>query len=77
MTMPTIVQKYLRHFDLHQRAKALRYVTKFRKLPGWLPSKAPLVRFMTRNSLGSVNRSAIRRPSQDVPGNPTRTPNQH
>ena len=73
MTMPTIVQKYLRHFELHQRAQALRYVTKFRKLPSWLPSKAPLVRLMTRNALGWVNRSAIRRPSRDLPGDP----NQH
>ena len=29
MTMPTIVQKYLRHFELHQRAAALRYVSRF------------------------------------------------
>ncbi len=27
MTMPTIVQKYLRHFELEQRVEALRYVT--------------------------------------------------
>ena len=59
MTMPTIVQKYLRHFELHQRAKALRYVTRFRKLPSWMPSKAPLIRMMTRNSLGWVHRSAV------------------
>ena len=61
MTMPTIVQKYLHHFELHQRAEALRYVTKFRKLPSWLPSKASLLRLMTRNSLGWVHRSAIAR----------------
>jgi hypothetical protein len=60
MTMPTIVQKYLRHFELHQRAKALRYVTRFRKLPSWMPSKAPLIRMMTRNSLGWTHRSAVR-----------------
>jgi glycosyltransferase involved in cell wall biosynthesis len=60
MTMPTIVQKYLRHFELEQRAEALRYVTKFRKLPSWMPSKAPLLRLMTRNSLGWTRRSAIR-----------------
>jgi hypothetical protein len=60
MTMPTIVQKYLRHFELEQRAEALRYVSKFRKLPSWMPSKAPLLRLMTRNSLGWIRRSAIR-----------------
>jgi glycosyltransferase involved in cell wall biosynthesis len=63
MTMPTIVQKYLRHFELEQRAEALRHVTRFRKLPRWMPSKAPLLRMMTRNSLGWVRRSAIRPPA--------------
>ena len=33
MTMPTIVQKYLRHFELAQRTEALRHVTRFRRLP--------------------------------------------
>jgi glycosyltransferase involved in cell wall biosynthesis len=63
MTMPTIVQKYLRHFELHQRAEALRYVTRFRRLPSWIPSKAPLLRLMTRNSLGWVQRSGLQRPA--------------
>jgi hypothetical protein len=62
MTMPTIVQKYLRHFELEQRAVALRHVTRFRRLPGWVPSRAPLLKMMTRNSLGWVHRSAVRRP---------------
>jgi hypothetical protein len=57
MTMPTIVQKYLRHFELHQKAEALRHVIRFRRLPNWLPSKARLLRIMTRNSLGWVHRS--------------------
>jgi glycosyltransferase involved in cell wall biosynthesis len=63
MTMPTIVQKYLRHFELDKRTEALRYVTRFRRLPSWMPSKAPLLRMMTRNSMGWVQRSAIQRPS--------------
>jgi hypothetical protein len=67
MTMPAIVQKYLRHFELHQRAKALRYVTRFRKLPSWMPSKAPLIRLMTRNSLGWTHRSAVRPHSTQQP----------
>jgi glycosyltransferase involved in cell wall biosynthesis len=61
MTMPTIVQKYLRHFDLHRRAEALRYITRFRKLPRWLPSKASLLRVMTKNSLGWAHRSGVPR----------------
>jgi glycosyltransferase involved in cell wall biosynthesis len=73
MTMPTIVQKYLRHFELEQRAVALRHVTRFRRLPGWVPSKAPLLKMMTRNSLGWVHRSAIRRPLSNGKA-PDRTP---
>jgi glycosyltransferase involved in cell wall biosynthesis len=59
MTMPTIVQKYLRHFELQQRTEDLRRVTRFRRLPNWVPSKALLLRMMTRNSARGVHRSAI------------------
>ncbi len=63
MTMPNIVLKYLRHFELEQRTLALRHITRFRKLPSWVPSKSLLLRLMTRNSLGWVHRSAVpRRP---------------
>jgi hypothetical protein len=65
MTMPTIVLKYLRHFELEQRTEALRQVTRFRRLPGWVPSKSLMLRLMTRNSLGWVNRSAIHRPGSN------------
>jgi glycosyltransferase involved in cell wall biosynthesis len=61
MTMPTIILKYLRHFELEQRTEALRRVTRFRRLPEWVPSKALLLRLMTRNSPGWVHRSAIHR----------------
>ncbi len=66
MTMPTIVQKYLRHFELEQRSVALRHVTRFRRIPRWVPSRARLLRMMTRNTLGPVQRSAIRRPASDL-----------
>lgn len=59
MTMPNVVQKYLRHFELQQRTRTLRYVSRFRRLPGWVPSKSLLLRFMTRNSLSWARRSAI------------------
>ena len=62
MTMPNIVLKYLRHFELEQRVVALRHVTRFRRLPNWVPSKAFLLRLMTRNTLGWVHRSALHRP---------------
>lgn len=61
MTMPSIVQKYLRHFELHQRIEALRYVTRFRRLPNWVPLKSVLLRAMTRNSLNWVQRPVLPR----------------
>jgi glycosyltransferase involved in cell wall biosynthesis len=68
MTMPTIILKYLRHFELEQRAEVLRQITRFRRLPGWVPSKSLMLRLMTRNSLGWVHRSAIHRPSSNGSG---------
>jgi glycosyltransferase involved in cell wall biosynthesis len=62
MTMPTIVQKYLRHFELEQRTEALRYVRKFHTRPSWVPSRSLLMRRMARNSEGWIHRSAIARP---------------
>ena len=52
MTMPNVVQKYLRHFEVQQRVQILKYVSRFRRLPRWIPSKSLLLRLMTRNSLG-------------------------
>jgi hypothetical protein len=68
MTMPTIVLKYLRHFELEQRTEVLRQITRFRRLPGWVPSKSLMLRLMTRNSLGWVHRSAIQRPGSNGSG---------
>ncbi len=62
MTMPTIVLKYLRHFEIDQRAELLRQVTRFRRLPSWVPSKALLLRRMTRHSAGLIYRPAVHRP---------------
>ena len=59
MTMPNVVQKYLRHFELQQRVQTLRNVSRVRRLPNWVPSKSLLLRFMTRNSLSWARRSAI------------------
>src|SRR5215472_6159402 len=59
MTMPNVVQKYLRHFELQQRVQTLRYVSRVRRLPRWVPSKSLLLRLVTRNSLGWSRRSAV------------------
>ena len=44
MTMPQIIRQYLRTFDLHQRAKALEPISRFRRLPAWIPSRSALFR---------------------------------
>lgn len=59
MTMPNVVHKYLRHFELQRRTRMMRYVSRTRRLPGWMPSKSLLLRFMNRNSLNWARRSAI------------------
>lgn len=59
MTMPNVVQKYLRQFELQQHTQALKYVSRIRRLPGWLPSKSFLLRLLTRNSMSWARRSAI------------------
>jgi glycosyltransferase involved in cell wall biosynthesis len=59
MTMPNIVQKYLRHFELQQRAEALRSVTRFHRLPSWVPSKSLLLRVIMRNKPGWMRRPAL------------------
>jgi glycosyltransferase involved in cell wall biosynthesis len=59
MTMPNVVQKYLRHFELQQRVQTLRYISRVRRLPRWIPSKSLLLRLMTRNSLSWSRRSAV------------------
>src|SRR5579864_8782117 len=59
MTMPNVVQKYLRHFELQQRVETLRHISRFRRLPRWMPSKSLLLRLMPRNSLSWARRSVV------------------
>lgn len=44
MTMPQIVRQYLRTFDLHQRSKVLEPISRFRRLPAWIPSRSAIFR---------------------------------
>jgi glycosyltransferase involved in cell wall biosynthesis len=44
MTMPQIIRQYLRSFDLHQRATALEPISRFRRLPSWIPSRSAIFR---------------------------------
>ena len=68
MTMPNVVQKYLRHFELQQRVQTLKYIARVRRLPRWIPSKALLLRLLTRNSLSWARRSVVlHTPWSDIP----------
>lgn len=44
MTMPQIIRQYLRSFDLHQRAMTLEPLSRFRRLPHWVPRRSALAR---------------------------------
>ncbi len=44
MTMPQIIRQYLRSFDLHQRARALEPMSRFRRIPSWVPSRSAIFR---------------------------------
>lgn len=44
MTMPQIIRQYLRSFDLHQRATALEPISRFRRIPSWVPSRSAIFR---------------------------------
>lgn len=44
MTMPQIMRQYLRSFDLHKRAKALEPISRFRRIPAWVPSRSAIFR---------------------------------
>jgi glycosyltransferase involved in cell wall biosynthesis len=44
MTMPQIIRQYLRSFDLHQRARALDPISRFRRIPSWVPSRSAIFR---------------------------------
>jgi len=44
LTMPQIINQYVRAFDRHQRARALEALSRFRRLPGWVPSRSAIFR---------------------------------
>ena len=44
MTMPQIIRQYLRSFDLQQRYKAMEPLSRFRRVPAWVPSRSSLFR---------------------------------
>jgi glycosyltransferase involved in cell wall biosynthesis len=44
MTMPQIIRQYLRSFDLQQRTRALEPISRFRRIPAWVPSRSAIFR---------------------------------
>jgi glycosyltransferase involved in cell wall biosynthesis len=44
MTMPQIVQQYLRAFDRKARTRALEPMSRFRRIPSWVPAKSAIYR---------------------------------
>jgi len=44
MTMPQIIRQYVRSFDRHQRTRALEAVSRFRRIPAWIPSRSAIFR---------------------------------
>jgi glycosyltransferase involved in cell wall biosynthesis len=47
MTMPQIIRQYLRTFDFKKRQRALEPLARFRRIPGWVPSRSALFRAAT------------------------------
>jgi glycosyltransferase involved in cell wall biosynthesis len=43
-TMPQIIQQYLRAFNLHQKSKALEPISRFRRIPSWVPKRSTIFR---------------------------------
>jgi glycosyltransferase involved in cell wall biosynthesis len=43
-TMPQIMRQYLRSFDLQKRKRALEPLSRFRRLPSWVPSRSAIFR---------------------------------
>lgn len=43
-TMPQIIRQYLRSFSLAQKRKALEPMTRFRRIPAWVPSRSSIFR---------------------------------
>ncbi|HLW53852.1 MAG TPA: glycosyltransferase [Candidatus Angelobacter sp.] len=42
MTMPQVIRQYVRSFDRHQRTRAMAAVSRFRRIPSWIPSRSAI-----------------------------------
>lgn len=44
MTMPQIITQYLRSFEVQKKARALSPISRFRRIPPWVPSRSVIFR---------------------------------
>jgi glycosyltransferase involved in cell wall biosynthesis len=65
MTMPTVIRKYLRHFEVQRQLDTRRQLARFRRLPTWLPSRSRFLRAMSHKSATWIDRSLIFLPSSE------------
>jgi len=68
MTMPTVIRKYLRHFEVQRQLDTRRQLARFRRLPTWLPSRARFLRAISHKSATWIDQSLIFLPNS--PGAP-------
>lgn len=47
MTMPQVIRQYVRSFDRYQYARSLEAISRFRRIPSWIPSRSTLFRAST------------------------------
>jgi glycosyltransferase involved in cell wall biosynthesis len=50
MTMPQVIRQYVRGFDRQQRARALEAISRFRRIPPWVPSRSTIFQAATLRS---------------------------
>ena len=44
MTMPHVIRRYLRSFDVHRRSRAIAPILRFRRIPPWIPVRSTIFR---------------------------------
>ena len=67
MSMPEVIRQYVRMFDLQQQLNGLKFVSRARKLPRWLPLRSWLARQAARRAArGSSFPLGVDLPSSDL-----------
>jgi len=62
MSMPGIIQDYVRTFSIRQGIEEMRSISKLRKLPRWFPLRGRLVRRETRKVLRRMSEETTASP---------------